>query len=84
MITRGRVEGAGDHDPVRFSFRLAAVDLGGPLPISEGGDSGAIWYGADGEAVGLHVARSIDSHPADVCAIACALTSVLDRLKASL
>jgi endonuclease G len=42
-FTEGRVDGIGEHGDGRFSFRLKAVNLNGHLPISEGGDSGAIW-----------------------------------------
>lgn len=93
-VTRGRIEGAGRYF-IRYSvgrvgvdgFRLNPVSAGNPTDeeISEGGDSGSIWYSEQtGDAVGLHFAGETDPRPGEEHAIACYVTRVFKRLRISL
>lgn len=68
-------------------FKLVPEDAGNPgnLEVSEGGDSGSIWYNEnDRNAVGLHFAGETDTDPLAERAIACNMPKVLEQLNARL
>lgn len=54
---------------------------GGPGEISLPGDSGAIWYGQDGAAVGIHTAGETSPDPNKELAVACAAEPAFRALK---
>ncbi|MEM7147978.1 MAG: hypothetical protein AAF591_22935 [Verrucomicrobiota bacterium] len=93
-ITRGRVDGVGRYF-INYSvgrrgidgFKIVPVDEDNPNDeeISEGGDSGSLWYSVDdGEGVGLHFAGETLAAPSAEHAIACHLPRVLDALEVDL
>ena len=52
--------------------------------LTQKGDSGALWFDAEtGAAVGLHVGSHVDEH-GHICALACDMTAVMDRLRVTL
>lgn len=62
------------------AFTIARVDAGSHKPISDNGDSGAVWYTNDGHAgVGLHLSGGAEGSRA----VAACLRDVLERLKAT-
>lgn len=68
-------------------LKLVPEDPGNPgnVEVSEGGDSGSIWYNEnDLNAVGLHFAGETDTDPLAERAIACNMPKVLEQLNARL
>ena len=81
-ITRGKI-----ISMTRNSFTIKPVDPDNTddLELSDGGDSGAIWYDPDTkEAIGLHFAGDTSRHPSDEFSRAKILTHILSRLDISL
>lgn len=66
-------------------FGLRPLDPSIPQEISDGGDSGSVWYdAATGEAVGLTVAGDLSGTDDDEWTFCCHLDSVFDELEISL
>lgn len=81
-ITQGLVDGLGHFDGVGFSMHLRplAEDID-DIPISDGGDSGAVWYDPETSAgVGLHVRGAEHPTGQSSFAIASSLTVVAQKL----
>lgn len=83
-ITSGTVMGSGMYTipyPFYGSQVIAGYSIAPPpaVKISDQGDSGAIWYGADGTAKGLHFATDKQSGHA----LACRLPNVFSLLRIS-
>ncbi|MEM0977175.1 MAG: hypothetical protein AAGJ34_06555 [Pseudomonadota bacterium] len=94
--TRARVDGEGVYrvfyevkpgvieprDIDGFKLVPEAPDNPGDVEVSEGGDSGSVWFNEnDKTAVGLHFAGESDTDPLAERAIACNMPSVLQQLK---
>lgn len=94
-VTKARVDGVGSYNVAYegvgtkaiSGFKLVPVDAGNPsnIEVSEGGDSGSVWYDAnDTKAVGLHFAGETNPLATEEHAVACHLTNVLPRLRVRL
>jgi hypothetical protein len=83
-ITRARVQGIGHFGALRPAFLMVPI-AGGATRISEGGDSGALWYSpADGRAVGLHCKGLHTQTDGREAAVASFITEVLGALDVDL
>jgi hypothetical protein len=81
-ITQGLVDGLGHFDGVGFSMHLRplAEDID-DIPISDGGDSGAVWYDPETRAgVGLHVRGAEHPTGQSSFAIASSLVVIAQKL----
>jgi hypothetical protein len=83
-VTRARVQGIGHFGALRPAFLMVPV-AGGATRISEGGDSGALWYSPnDGCAVGLHSKGLHTQTDGREAAVASFISEVLDALDVDL